>query len=133
MTEPIRQEVTLRASPERIYAAYMDSKEHEAFTKHGTAAIDSTPGGAFSCHDGVISGRNIELVPGKRIVQAWRVGNWPQGVYSVVRIELEPAGNATRLVLHHDAIPEGEREHLDSGWHARYWKPLDEYLHAQAR
>jgi activator of HSP90 ATPase len=133
MTEPIRQEVVLPATPARLYAAYMDSAEHEAFTRNGSASISEDAGGAFSCHGGAILGRNVELVPGKRIVQAWRVANWPAGVYSLVRIDLEPAGTQTRVKLTHDAIPEGERDHLDSGWHARYWDPLRAYFSEGAR
>ena len=81
MAEPIRQEVVLPATPGRIYSAYMDSAEHEAFTNNGPASISDDVGGAFSCHGGAISGRNVELVAGKRIVQAWRVAtasNQPQ-------------------------------------------------------
>jgi len=128
MAEPIRQEVVLPATPGRIYSAYMDSAEHEAFTNNGPASISDDVGGAFSCHGGAISGRNVELVAGKRIVQAWRVASWPAGVYSLVRIDLEPAGTQTRVKLTHDAIPEGERDHLDAGWHARYWEPLRAYF-----
>jgi activator of HSP90 ATPase len=131
MTEVIEQEIVLPVAPERVYAAYMDSAEHAAFTKNGAARISNAAGGAFSCHDGVISGRNIELVPNKRIVQAWRVANWPEGVYSMVRIDLESQGTGTKLTLHHDAIPAGERDHLDSGWHARYWKPMAAYFAEQ--
>jgi hypothetical protein len=36
---------------------------------------------------GDISGRNVELVPGRRAVQAWRSNAWPEGVYSIVRFE----------------------------------------------
>jgi len=133
MTEPIRQEIVLPSTPGRLYAAYLDSAEHEAFTRNGSASMSDDVGGAFSCHGGAISGRNVELVPGKRIVQAWRVANWPAGVYSLVRIDLEPAGSQTRVRLTHDAIPEGERDHLDSGWHSRYWEPLRAYFTAGPR
>jgi uncharacterized protein YndB with AHSA1/START domain len=128
MPDAIEQEVVIPATPERVYAAYMDSAQHEAFTHNGSANIENNVGGAFSSHGGAISGRNVELVPNARIVQAWRVANWPQGVYSVVRIDLEPVASGTRLRLRHDAFPTGEREHLDAGWHARYWEPLTEYL-----
>jgi len=73
-------------------------------------------------------GRNIELVPNRRIVQAWRPRNWPDGVYSIVRFELKKAGAGTRLVLDQTGIPPGHRGHLNTGWRARYWRPLREYL-----
>lgn len=128
MPTSIHQEVTFKATPERIYEALMDSKEHAAFTANGAADIDRTEGGAFSAHDGHILGRTIELVRNRRIVQAWRPKTWPEGVYSIVRLELAEAGDETRLTLDQTGIPEGETGHLESGWHARYWEPLAKYL-----
>ncbi|HEY8077208.1 MAG TPA: SRPBCC family protein [Labilithrix sp.] len=124
----IHQEIRLPARPSRIYDAYMDAKEHATFTAGGAVTIDPAPGGAFSTHGGVISGRTIELVPNQRIVQAWRVGNWPEGVYSIVRIELVADGDGTKLVLDHAGFPEDQGKHLDQGWHARYWEPLRKHL-----
>jgi activator of HSP90 ATPase len=76
----------------------------------------------------MIVGRNVELVPGKRIVQAWRAGNWKPGVYSMVKFELEGTGNETRLAFEHTGFPEDNREHLDAGWVSNYWEPLKKYL-----
>lgn len=127
MSASIHQEVIFKASPERIYEALMNAEEHSEFTG-GPAEISRDAGGEFSCHGGQIAGRNIELVPNKRIVQAWRVNQWDEGVYSVVKVELVAEGDATRLVLDHAGFPEAHGEHLDDGWHARYWKPLESYL-----
>jgi len=128
MSTSVHQEVTFAASPERIYRAYTDSLEHAAFTANGAAEIGSEEGVAFSCHGGAILGRQIELVPNRRIVQAWRVADWGPGVYSLVRIEFVPDAGGTKVVLDHTGLPEGHSEHIASGWHARYWDPLRKYL-----
>lgn len=128
MAEVIHQEIDFAASPNRIYEALMDSAQHAAFTANGAAQISRDAGGAFTCHGGIISGRNIELVPDKRIVQAWRVANWDEGVYSIVRIDLKEQEGGTRLVLDHAGFPDGQAEHLGPGWHERYWDPLRTYL-----
>lgn len=128
MANPIHQEVVIKASPERVYKALTDSQQFGELTGAGPAEISSEAGGSFSCFGGVIQGRNLELVPNQRIVQAWRVGNWDPGVYSVVKFELQPQGSDTLLVFDHTGFPEAEREHLESGWHARYWEPLQKYL-----
>ncbi len=49
---------------------------------------------------------------------------WDDGVYSVVRFELTPAGVKTRVVLAHAGDPDGTGEPLDAGWHPNYWEPL---------
>ncbi len=128
MTEPIHQEVTLAAKPERIYAALTDAKQFSAWSGGAPAEIQAQAGGAFSCFGGMIEGRMIELVPNQRLVQAWRVKTWAPGVYSVARFELKGQGAGTQLVFDQSGIPAGEREHLDPGWHKMYWEPLKKYL-----
>ena len=73
------------------------------------AAADISPevGGAFAMFGGVIVGRNIELVPARRIVQAWRPKYWDPGVYSMVKFELVAAGVGTKIVLDHTGFPPG--------------------------
>lgn len=124
----IHQEVTFKASPERVYAALTEGKQFSAFTGGASAEISREAGGPFSCFGGMITGRNLELLPNKRLVQAWRAGNWGEGVYSVVRFELESKGGETRLVFDHSGFPEEQRAHLESGWQAMYWEPLRKYL-----
>jgi activator of HSP90 ATPase len=127
MCEEIHQEVDFEAGPERIYQVYLDSKEHAAFSGE-PASMSQDPGGAFSCWSGQILGRNIELVPHRRIVQAWRVGAWPEGVYSVVRMELSPRGKGTHLVLTHTGIPTGSSASIAKGWPMRYWDRIQAHL-----
>lgn len=67
----IHYEIDFHPSPQRLYEALLDQKQFAAFS--GLAAtIDPTPGGTFSLFGAQIEGRNIELVPNLRIVQAWR-------------------------------------------------------------
>jgi len=127
MADIIHQEVVFPVSPERLYEALIDSRKHSEFTG-AAATISREAGGEISTHGGVIQGRNIELVQNRRIVQAWRVKNWEEGLYSVVRYELRPEGSKTRLVFEHTAFPGAEKSHLESGWYAQYWEPLGKYL-----
>jgi uncharacterized protein YndB with AHSA1/START domain len=80
-----------QTSPQRIYEILLDSKQFAAFTGM-LANIDPAAGGAFSMFGRVIMGRNIELIPNQRIVQAWRPTRWDPGVYSIVKFELKTAG-----------------------------------------
>lgn len=124
----IHQEVVFNASQRRIYEALTDAKQFSKFTGGAPAEIDHKAGGALSCFGGMITGRNIELVPNLRIVQAWRVGNWPPGVYSIVKFELQEMGHSTNLVLDQAGFPEGADEHLAPGWKTMYWEPLAKFL-----
>ncbi len=123
----LHQEIELKATPQRVYEILLDSKQFAAFAGM-PAEIDPKPGGAVSMFGGMIVGRNVELVPNQRIVQAWRSAGWDPGVYSVVRFELKAGGPGTILVLDHTGFPQGAFDHLDPGWCMRYWDPLKKYL-----
>jgi activator of HSP90 ATPase len=123
----IHQEVIFAASPARVYRALTDSAEHAAFTT-APADISSEEGGAFSAHGGFLVGRNVSLVPNKRIVQAWRGKDWPEGHYSIVRFELAADGDKTRLTFDQSGVPENVAKHIDEGWKKMYWERLHKYL-----
>jgi activator of HSP90 ATPase len=119
----IHQEVPLKAGPQRIYEALLDSGQFTAITGR-PAEIDPHEGGAFALFGGIISGRSVELVPNQRIVQAWRPASWDPGVYSIVKFELTPQGPGTLIVFDHTGFPEGKYDGLLSGWNEHYWGPL---------
>jgi len=125
----IHQEIDFKTTPARIYETLLDAKQFSAFTKD-TAEIQPQPGAAFRLFGGRIEGRNVELIPNQRVVQAWRPASWPSGVYSIVRFELVARGPGTRIVLDHAGFPEEQWEHLSEGWPFNYWGPLHKYLSA---
>jgi activator of HSP90 ATPase len=123
----LHQEISLQAKPERIYHILLDSKDFAAFSGE-PAEIGREEGNAFSMFSGVIVGRNVELVPGIRIVQAWRPTHWGAGVYSLVRFELKSADAGATLILDHTGFPEGDFANLNYGWGLKYWDPLKKFL-----
>jgi activator of HSP90 ATPase len=131
----IHQEIAFTVSPQRLYETLLSSTEFSACTKKSfsifsdaSANIDSAAGGAFSFFDGHILGRIIETVPGKRIVEAWRVVDWPEGIYSIAKFEFRPTSNGTVLVFDHTGFPDGLKEHLTIGWQQHYWDAFKKYF-----
>lgn len=127
MFAAVHQEIDFAAPPERVYAALTNADQFKAMT-NAPAELDVRAGGAISLFGGMITGTNLELVPNQRLVQAWRAGNWPAGMYSIARFELAPSGAGTKLVFDHSGITEEMREHLEAGWHKMYWEPLSKML-----
>jgi activator of HSP90 ATPase len=123
----LHQEIEIKATPQRIYDALLDSKQFSTFTGM-PAEISREAGGVFSMFKGLIVGRNVELVPSQRIVQAWRPANWEAGVYSLVKFELKVQGPDTLIVLDHTGFPESNFRHLNTGWYSHYWEPLKKFL-----
>jgi activator of HSP90 ATPase len=117
-------DMDVKLSPARVYEVLLDEKQFAACTGL-PAEIDPKAGGAFSMFKGQIVGRNIELIPAQRVVQAWRPAHWPPGIYSIVRFELKPQGSGTLIALDHTGFPEGDFDSLKSGWRSHYWEPLN--------
>ncbi len=123
----IEQTITIKSSPEKVYNAIMTASEFAEVTG-APADIAADEGGAFSCFGGQVVGRHIDLVPNQRIVEAWRVGPWAEGVYSIVKFDLSASGNTTTIDFVHTGYPQDAKEDLESGWHKMYWQPLKSYL-----
>ena len=120
----IHQEITLDAAPAAIYAILTGAEDFARMTGGRAAAIAPGAGGEISLFGGDIRGRNVELVPARRVVQAWRSQAWPEGVYSIVRFELTPEGKRTRLVFDQTGYPDEAHQMLDGGWAKMYWEPM---------
>jgi activator of HSP90 ATPase len=123
----ITQSITIKASPKDAYTALTSAQKFSAVTS-APATIADEEGGAFSCFGDQITGRHIELNPNQRIVQAWRVANWPEGVYSIVRMDISGSVDGTTIDLTHTGYPADAAEHLEPGWHKMYWGPLKAHL-----
>jgi len=131
----IHQEIDFKVAPAVLYQTLLSSKKFSECVKKSfpdfnemSAKIDSTVGGVFSLFDGHIIGRTLELVPNQRIVQAWRVVDWPDGVYSIAKFEITSQGSGTHLIFDHTGFPKGLKEHLAIGWQQHYWDALTTYF-----
>ena len=127
-TKNINHRVTLPAKPKDVFKVLLDSDLHGKFTG-GRAQIDAREGGAFCCYDDYINGINLELIPGKRIVQAWRSKGWPKGTYSIVTFALAgKPGGKTELRFLQVGVPANDYTAKNKGWRTHYWEPLKRFL-----
>jgi uncharacterized protein YndB with AHSA1/START domain len=136
----IHQETPISAPCPRVYRALTSAHDFETITRLSdaadlltapgakTTAISSRVGGPFTLFGGYITGRNLELVPGKRLVQAWRAGGWDAGEYSVVRFELRSEPGGCRIIFDQRGFPASQGKSLAYGWRAHYWEPLSKFL-----
>jgi len=123
----IRQSVTIKTTPDKVYKAYMDSKTHTRFT-NSKAKISSKVGGTYSTYGGYATGKNLELVPDELIRQSWRAENWPDEQVSEIKLELEPTHLGTRITFTHKGVPDNEFESIKNGWNEFYWTPMKQLL-----
>lgn len=123
----IELRITFKISPERLYNAWLDSAEHSEMT--GTSSVASAIAGAeFKAWDGYISGKNLELVDGRKIVQSWRTTDFlEEDPDSRLEIRFDPAPGGSVLTLIHSDIPEGQPDYAE-GWREYYFEPMKAYF-----
>lgn len=128
----IHREALIEARPDQIFELLTDGAAFAAATGM-PAELTDREGDAFTLFGGRIEGRQVELVRGRRVVQAWRLGGahdspWDPGVFSVVRFTLQPEAAGTRLVIDHDGIPAEWADHVAGGYPAFYEEPIRRYF-----
>ena len=64
------------ATPEEIYRGLARQPRRIPQMTGGEASMSDQVGAEVSAWDGYITGRNLELVPGERIVQSWRTSDF---------------------------------------------------------
>lgn len=126
-TKTLRQKVVFASDPHNVYELLMDAKHHTRLTG-GKATVSRTVGGKFSVFDGYATGKNIELIQDKKIVQTWRASGWEEGHYSIVEFTFSPVKRGTVITFVQKEIPSEQYASIKQGWHDCYWKPMNEML-----
>jgi activator of HSP90 ATPase len=134
MTPVIEQTVSFNATPAKLYELFMNSAKHSAATGM-PAKVSRKVGGKWSAFGGMILGKNLLLIPNRRIVQAWRSSEWKKAdpdSLLVVGFE-KAAGSDTTVHLVHVGVPSYDHQGVTQGWVKFYWDPWKVYLAARKR
>lgn len=115
---------TIDASPEDVYNALTNEATIQLWSGE-EAVMPLEPGAEFSLWDGSITGKNIEFVPGKKMVQEWYFGE--QEYPSIVTIILHAAKKGTSAELRHTNIPDEDFENISEGWDQNYFGSLIDF------
>lgn len=124
-TKTIRQTVTFKARPLEVYEALMDSQKHQSLSGE-KAEISDKEGGRFTAWGSHITGINLVLKPGEKIVQAWRATGWWPDHYSIAIFDLQKAESGTRLKFTQIGVPPNRYSGHYRGWIETYWTPMQE-------
>ena len=82
------------------------------------AEMSTEVGSEFSLWEGSITGKNLEFIHGKKIVQQWYFGD--QQEESIVTIILHEHQQGTSLELRHVNIPDEAYDDIVEGWNEVY-------------
>jgi activator of HSP90 ATPase len=121
----IQKSFFIKSSREEIFNAMTNPLSLELWTGY-PAVMEPKPGTEFSLWEGDITGKNLEIVHGEKIVQEWFF-NDPMNS-SIVTIELEDEKNGTRIHLLHTNIPDAAFNNINYGWKEYFFGALKKYI-----
>lgn len=120
----LRFERTLRHPPEEVWAALTQPEALSAWYM-AKASIDGRKGGTVDMHTGPsqfhVTGRILVWDPPRTFEHEWRVAprpELPEGEDAVIRWELEPVPEGTRLLLTHRRLTKATALGFAPGTHA---------------
>eukprot|EP01088_Endostelium_zonatum_P002284 TRINITY_DN1279_c0_g1_i1.p1 TRINITY_DN1279_c0_g1~~TRINITY_DN1279_c0_g1_i1.p1 ORF type:complete len:377 (+),score=108.92 TRINITY_DN1279_c0_g1_i1:70-1200(+) len=114
-TRTFKEDFKFRGKPMDIYDALTNQGKIEAFTG-SSAKISAEVGGYFEIYGGHITGKFLQLMPGEKLVQDWRMASWPLGHFSRVTMTFEENKDGCVLHLTQEGVPDEEMENIKQAW-----------------
>jgi activator of HSP90 ATPase len=118
MMKIFKKTFKINAEPSDVYSALTNPFTIELWSGY-PAEMSTEPGSEFSLWEGDITGRNIEFIQDKKIVQEWYFGD--QKEKSIVTITISPERENSIVTVEHSNIPDEEFEGISEGWREFYF------------
>lgn len=126
--KPIQQSVRLPAKAAALFRTFLDAKAHAAVVG-SKVSISAREGAKWKAFDGMILGKNLRIVPGRLIVQAWRSSAWKKGdADSILVLAFTDTARGGRIDLTHVNVPAHDHRGVTEGWKKYYWRPWKKQL-----
>lgn len=107
----------INAEASDVYSALTNPYTIELWSGY-PAVMSEEPGSEFSLWEGDITGRNLEFIKDKKIVQEWYFGDLSEK--SVVTITIQPDKDYCVVIVEHTNIPDEDFADIAEGWREYY-------------
>ena len=107
----------INAEPSDVYSAITNPYTIELWSGY-KAEMSAEPGSEFSLWEGDITGKNLEFVQDRKVVQEWYFGE--QTEKSIVTISIFPDKENSSVTVEHTNIPDDEYDNIAEGWREYY-------------
>ena len=107
----------INAEPSDVYSAMTNPYTLELWTGY-PALMSTEPDTEFSLWEGDITGKNLEFVLDKKVVQEWYFGEQTQK--SIVTIRIAADRENSQVTVEHTNIPDEEFDNIAEGWREYY-------------
>jgi len=112
-----RKTFKINAEASDVYSALTNPFTIELWSGY-PAEMSEEPGSEFTLWDGDISGRNLEFIKDRKLVQEWYFGD--QEEKSIVTIEIKREGEDSVVTVEHSNIPNDDFDQIAEGWREFY-------------
>lgn len=115
----------IKAEASDVYSAITNPYTIELWSGY-PAQMSTEPGSEFSLWEGDITGKNIEFIQDKKIVQEWYFGDQPEK--SIVTITIFPDRDISSVTVEHSNIPDEEFNDIAEGWREYYIDAINNFF-----
>jgi activator of HSP90 ATPase len=115
-----------RTEAAQLYQTFTDPQRVAAFTRAPPRVFEAKVGGHFELFGGNVSGEFVELEQPTKIVQKWRLAQWPQGHYSTLKIVFDQndVDAVTVMRVDWEGVPVGQEEVTKRNWGEYYVRSI---------
>jgi activator of HSP90 ATPase len=126
-TTTVTDNEEFRTTADEMYQTFVDPARLAAFTRSPPKVFEGAkPGGKFELFGGNVSGEYLELEQPKKVVQSWRLREWPEGHFSTLRIEFDQndVDHVTVMRVVWEGVPVGQEDVTKRNWTEYYIKSI---------
>ncbi|KAH9998179.1 activator of Hsp90 ATPase [Xylariaceae sp. FL0662B] len=126
-TTTVKDQEEFRTTAAELYQTFTDPQRLAAFTRAPPKRFDGAKkGGKFELFGGNVSGEYQELVEPTKIVQSWRLNQWPAGHYSqqVIEFDQNDVDSVTVMRVNWSGVPVGQEEVTKRNWEEYYVRSI---------
>ncbi|KAL2259263.1 hypothetical protein VTK26DRAFT_7121 [Humicola hyalothermophila] len=126
-TTTVTDNEEFRTTAAELYQTFTDPQRLAAFTRAPPKVFEGAKkGGKFELFDGNVSGEYLELEEPTKIVQSWRLNQWPAGHYSKLQIEFDQndVDGVTVMRVEWTGVPIGQEEVTKRNWLEYYVRSI---------
>lgn len=116
-----------RTTAEEMYQTFTDPQRLAAFTRAPPRLFEGAQeGGKFSIFDGNVTGEFVKLEPPTKIIQKWRLAQWPEGHTSLQEIVFDQnnVDRVTNMRVTWTGVPVGQEEVVQRNWEGYYVRSI---------
>ncbi|TPX18820.1 uncharacterized protein E0L32_011499 [Thyridium curvatum] len=126
-TTTVTESEEFRTTAAELYQTFTDPQRLAAFTRAPPKVFEGAKvGGRFELFGGNVSGEYLELEEPAKIVQSWRLDQWPAGHYSRLQIEFDQndVDSVTVMRVTWSGVPVGQEEVTKRNWDEYYVRSI---------